>query len=83
LQAAIATHTPVQPLLIRYSHADGQRATHVRYVGDDTLAGSVWRVLCAPRTEAEVHWLEPEPAHGRDRRAWAQGLRHALLERLR
>jgi 1-acyl-sn-glycerol-3-phosphate acyltransferase len=79
LQAAIATRTPVQPLLIRYTDANGQRATHVRYVDEDTLVVSVWRVMCAPYTSVHVHWAEPQQAQGRDRRAWASDLRQSLL----
>ncbi len=82
LQAAIATQTPVQPLLIRYTDPQGQRATHVRYVGQDTLVASVWRVLCARRTLVHVRWAPAQAAEGRDRRAWAHDLRHALLQLL-
>ncbi len=82
LQAAIVTHTPVQPLLIQYTDGSGQRAAHVRYVGDDSLVTSVWRVLCAPVTRAQVSWVEPQRAQGRDRRTWAHDLRQDLLTRL-
>jgi 1-acyl-sn-glycerol-3-phosphate acyltransferase len=80
LQAAIATQVPVQPLLIRYTDASRQRATHVRYVGDDTLVASIWQVLCARHTLAHVHWAPTQLAHGRDRRTWARDLRQTLLE---
>lgn len=82
LQAAIATHTPVQPLLIRYTDGQGLHAAHVRYVGDDTLAASVWRVLCARRTVAHLHWAQAQQAEGRDRRAWAHDLHQVLLKLL-
>lgn len=83
LQAAIVTDSPVQPLLIQYADLQGQRAQHVRYVGDDTLVASVWRVMCAPRTTARVHWSTPQRSDGRDRRAWAQDLRQSLLSLMR
>lgn len=79
LQAAIVTQTPVQPVLIQYTDARGVRAEHVRYVGDDGLVSSVWRVLCAPATQAHVRWAEPEQAQGRDRRVWAHDLQRQLL----
>jgi len=76
LQAAIATHTP------RYTDGQGLHAVHVRYVGDDTLAASVWRVLCARRTVAHLHWAQVQQAEGRDRRAWAHDLHQVLLKLL-
>jgi 1-acyl-sn-glycerol-3-phosphate acyltransferase len=78
LQAAIASQVPVQPVLIRYGDGLG-RASHVRYVGDDTLALSIWRVLRAPRTVAELTFAPAQTQMGRDRRAWAQDLRLTLL----
>ena len=54
LQAAVATQALVQPVLIRYLDASGERAEHVRYVDDDTLVRSIWRVLWAPHTVAKA-----------------------------
>jgi 1-acyl-sn-glycerol-3-phosphate acyltransferase len=82
LQAALVTHAPIQAALIRYTDQGGQAATHVRYVGDDTLVASVWRVLCAPATLASVHWAPAQSDLGRDRRAWAHDLRQSLLSLL-
>ncbi|MEY2660032.1 MAG: hypothetical protein RLZZ123_1204 [Pseudomonadota bacterium] len=79
LQAALVTQTPIQPALIRYTDPAGQMAAHVRYVGEDTLVASVWRVLCAPCTRATVYWAPAQSAQGRDRRAWAHDLRQTLL----
>lgn len=83
LQAAIVTDTPIQPLLIQYHDEHGQRATQVRYVGDDTLVASIWRVLCARRTLATVRWGQPQKADGRDRRAWAHDLRQDVQSLMR
>lgn len=83
LQAAIVTHTPVQPLLVQYADHQGHRAQHVRYIDDDTLVASVWRVMCAPCTLAHVRWGPTQHSDGRDRRAWAHDLRQSLLSLMR
>ena len=82
LQAAVATQALVQPVLIRYLDASGQRADHVRYVDDDTLVRSIWRVLWASHTVVQLNFLAVQQAQGRDRRTWAVDLRRALLDAL-
>lgn len=82
LQAAVATHTPVQPVGLAYLQGDGQsllgeapRHSAPTYIGDTTLVASIWRTACATDVQATVHWGEPDRAQGRDRRAWGQALR--------
>jgi 1-acyl-sn-glycerol-3-phosphate acyltransferase len=82
LQAAIVTGAPVQPILIRYLNEAGHMAKHVRFVGEDTLAGSIWRVLMASATCVCLDFLEPQHDQGRDRRAWARDLREVMLNRM-
>ena len=80
LQAAVVTQAPVQPLCLRYTEkATGQRAASVCYIGEQTLVGSIWRTLSAPQVQVTVRIGEPQQAHGRDRRQWAQDLRQAML----
>lgn len=79
LQAAVVTSTPVQPVLIRYFNAQGERATHVRYIDDDSLLASVWRVLSAPQTLVQVRWALAQQPQGRHRRIWGEELRQTLL----
>jgi 1-acyl-sn-glycerol-3-phosphate acyltransferase len=83
LQAALAAGSPVQPVLIRYENAQGQSATHVRYVGQDTLVASIWRVLMAPATVVRLHFLPLQHSQNRDRRAWSQDLRACLLDAMK
>lgn len=61
LQAAIDADRPVHPVLIRYRLDDGGVDYRPAYVGDDSLAGSLWRILQARRIRAELHWLPSVP----------------------
>ncbi|NKY59996.1 lysophospholipid acyltransferase family protein [Nocardia flavorosea] len=65
-QAAVDTGTPVQPVRLRYLDPHGNRSTVAGFVGDDTLIGSVVRVLRARGLTAEVVLAPVEPA-GDDR----------------
>lgn len=79
IQAAIAAQAPVQPVALRFAdRATGAAAQGPRYVGDETLVGSVWRTLSGPPIDAIVVYGEPQTADGRDRRAWARDLRQAV-----
>lgn len=57
LQAAIDTERPIHPVLLRYRLDDGAPDYGPAYVGDDSLMQSLWQVLRAKRTRAELHWL--------------------------
>ncbi|SDD32617.1 lysophospholipid acyltransferase family protein [Streptomyces prasinopilosus] len=71
-QAAIDAGVPVQPVRIHYRDAGGGPATAPAFVGDDTLAASLWRVVSARGLVAEVG-VRPVIPPGRhpDRRALA------------
>lgn len=80
IQAAIQAGAPVQPMSLKFIDAQtGETSFAPCYIGDDTLIGSVWRTLKAGRIEAVVHFGEPQPAAGRDRRTWAHDLREDIL----
>ncbi|WP_165869583.1 lysophospholipid acyltransferase family protein, partial [Streptomyces barkulensis] len=89
-QAALDAGVPVQPVAIRYrAHGTAQGAgatdtaeavdTRAAFVGDDTLAASLYRVAAARGLVAEVTVLPPLP-HGAhpDRRALAAAAREAV-----
>lgn len=83
LEAAVQCNVPVQP--VGLSFVDGRTGSisyAATYVGDETLLGSIWRVLSSEQLQAVVHYGEPETAQGRDRRIWAKDL-HAEVDRLR
>jgi len=83
LQAAISSGAPVQPAALRFADAaSGQNSDAPRYVDDDNLLASLWNTLKAPPLLAIVHFGEPQPSMGRDRRGWAKSL-HADVQSLR
>jgi 1-acyl-sn-glycerol-3-phosphate acyltransferase len=79
IQAAISTDGPVQPVGLSFLDTRTRAATLAPcYVGDDSLAASIWRTLSAPSITAVVHYGEAQMAQGRDRRTWARDLRSAV-----
>ncbi|MHA7651373.1 lysophospholipid acyltransferase family protein [Mycobacterium sp. ML4] len=76
-QAAIDAGRPVQPLRLTYHHVDGRMSTAPAYVGRDTLARSVYRVVCTRRTVARVR-VESLQLPGADRRALARRCQSAV-----
>ncbi len=83
IQSAIQAQAPVQPMSLQFlDAATGEPTIAPCYIGDDTLLGSIWRTLTAPRITAVVHFGQLQLAQGRDRRAWALALR-AEVARLR
>ncbi|MEO8542238.1 MAG: lysophospholipid acyltransferase family protein [Burkholderiaceae bacterium] len=74
LQAAISTNVPIQPIALRFVDALGQVTQAASYMGDESLAGSLWRTLCTPGVVAHVRFGTAQWAQGRDRRGWALDL---------
>jgi 1-acyl-sn-glycerol-3-phosphate acyltransferase len=82
LQAAIATATPVQPAVLRYSDPRHAFSPAVEFVGATTLLQSVWRIAAARGLTVHVELLGPEATDHADRRALAQRLRETIAQRL-
>ena len=80
LQAAISAGAPIMPAALRFvDAASGQTSRAPRYIDDDNLIVSVWRVLTAPPLLAIVRFGEAQSSHGRDRRTWARSLHADVL----
>ena len=80
IQSAIQAGAPVQPMSIQFvDDRTGEPSFAPCYIGDDTLLGSIWRTLTAPRITAVVHFGELQLAQGRDRRTWAHDLRKEVV----
>jgi 1-acyl-sn-glycerol-3-phosphate acyltransferase len=82
LQAAIATETPVQPVAVRFSDACHAVSVGAAYVGETTLAQSLWSVVNSQGMQASVQILPPEGTRHLDRRALAQRLQGQIAAAL-
>ncbi|MFC9997767.1 lysophospholipid acyltransferase family protein [Nocardia sp. NPDC127526] len=76
-QAAIDTATPVQPIRLRYLDAAGELSTIPGFVGIDTMADSLRRVLRSKGVVAEIV-LQPLESPGSDRRELARRCERAI-----
>jgi 1-acyl-sn-glycerol-3-phosphate acyltransferase len=75
IQAAVSVAAPVQPVAVQIVDGkSGRLSRAASYMGDESLAGSIWRALCARGLCAVVTFGPPQRANGRDRRAWARDL---------
>lgn len=83
LQAAIATGTPVQPVVLRYGDGAHRFSPAVQYLGATTLLQSAWRVLSARELCVHVQLLTPLGARHADRRALAALVRGQIQQQLR
>jgi len=83
LQAAVATTTPVQPVVLRFFDRTTAYSEAAVYIGETTLLQSMWRVASARGLGVDVHLLPPvaTTAHT-DRRALAEHLRELIREKL-
>jgi 1-acyl-sn-glycerol-3-phosphate acyltransferase len=82
LQAAIATGTPIQPAVLRFSQGPLAFSPAVEFVGDTTLLQSLWRVATARALVAHVQLLPPQASAHADRRALTDTLRAAMAAQL-
>lgn len=82
--AAFGPGLAVQPVALSYRRVGGTPPERsVAFVGEQTLAESLWRVLRHPGLIARVEFLEPiHPAPGEDRRALSGHARSAILTAL-
>jgi len=82
LQAAISTHTPLQPVVLRW-HQPGQPYSEAaQYIGQMTLTESLWRILTAKDLAVEVRSLPAMPTEGLDRRHLAEALAETISNAL-
>jgi 1-acyl-sn-glycerol-3-phosphate acyltransferase len=80
IQAAIAANAPVQTVAVGFVDARSGRPSHaISYMGDESLAGSIWRTLRARGVCAVLEFGTTQRAAERDRRAWAKDLREEII----
>ncbi len=82
LQAAVATGTPVQPVVLRFFDEKQHFSGDVVFVGDTTLLQSIWRIASGRGLGVQVQLLSPVGTQHADRRRLAEHLRELIAERL-
>jgi 1-acyl-sn-glycerol-3-phosphate acyltransferase len=82
LQAAVATGTPVQPVVLRFADAAAPFSAAVQFLGETTLVQSIWRVVSAQGLCAHVQLLPPVGSEHADRRLLAEHLRELIAQQL-
>jgi len=82
LQAAVATATPVQPVVLRFADAAQAYSPAVVYIGDTSLVQSMWRVASARGLRVHVQLLPAVASAHADRRALAEHLRELVAAEL-
>jgi 1-acyl-sn-glycerol-3-phosphate acyltransferase len=78
LQPIVDAHGHVQPVAIRYSHANGEHNDAAAYVGETSFLASYWRVTGERRLVVELHIAPPLPAQGRHRRELSRAAEAAI-----
>ena len=82
LQAAVATGAPAQPVAIRFSDRHHPVSPSAEFLGETTLAESLWRLACGDGMGVHVTLLPPRATAHVDRRALAQALRDDIAAAL-
>lgn len=82
LQAAIAVQAPVQPVALRYRDHHHAISQAVEFLGETTLAQSLWRVACGKGLVVTVTALDSRGSAHADRRSLAAVLRADLAQAL-
>jgi 1-acyl-sn-glycerol-3-phosphate acyltransferase len=83
LQAAIATATVVQPIVLRYSEPGHPVSVAAQYTGATTLVESLMKVCRARGLVVDVRFLAPEAVGELDRRVLAETLRGRIASELK
>jgi len=82
LQAAIATTTAIQPIVLRYSEPGQAVSEAAQYIGETTLVESVMKICRARGIVVDVRFLPAEPVGTLDRRAMAERLHDRIAVEL-
>ncbi|HEY8880693.1 MAG TPA: lysophospholipid acyltransferase family protein [Roseateles sp.] len=82
LQAAVSTGAPVLPVVLRWYEPGERFSPSARFIGDMTLAQSLWAIAKARGLGVDVQILASVMTEGQDRRALGETLRGAISARL-
>lgn len=83
LQAAIDAQSDVQVVVLRYADAVHAFSPHASYVGDTSLAQSLWWIACAEQLTVHMDIMPARSGPHPDRRALAAMLHHDMAVQLR
>lgn len=83
LQAAIAVEVAIQPVALRYADSTHAVSPAAQWLGDTTLAGSLWKLARAQGLIIHVHVLSALATAHADRRSLAATIRQQIEEGLR
>lgn len=81
-QPAIDAGAVVQPIALRYLDRSGRVSESSAYVGDDSMIGSLWRLISHPPVIGELNFLAAVDASGWDRRALAHSMHEQVTAAL-
>jgi 1-acyl-sn-glycerol-3-phosphate acyltransferase len=81
VQPALDVDGDIRPVALRYTQR-GQPTQAAAYVGDDSLIGSLWRIVTAPGLQVEVIWLPRLAAGAATRHVAGQQARAAIAQAL-
>ena len=82
LQAAVATHVPVQPIALRFSDAVSAVSPAAAYIGDTNLVQSLWMIVRARGLQVRVQRLPVLATEGLDRRGISERVRAEIAAAL-
>lgn len=82
LQAAVSAGRPLQPIALQYADAQATPSRAVVWVGDDTLAVSLWRVVMADDLRVCVMQRPALDTQAQDRRELAAQVRDEIARAL-
>lgn len=82
LQAAIAVEVPIQPVALRYRDSFGPVSEAVEFLGETTLAQSLWRIAGGQGLVVRVSVLTARGTSHADRRSLAARLREDIAQAL-
>jgi len=80
-QVAVDADVPVQPVALRYGKS-GKMNLSVPFGPKESFGANFLRLLGGPGMDAELHFLEPLPAHGDGRRQIAESARASIARAL-
>jgi len=82
LQAAISTTSPVQPVALRFADRRSKVTASAAYVGETTLAQSLWMLACGDGITATLSVLSARATAHADRRSLSETLRIDIQQAL-